>query len=230
MSDIAKRSGQTDCDKGERGERGDRGERGEHGRRGPTGPTGPQGLTGATGSTGVGSTGPTGAVGSTGPEGPTGPQAPSGGGSGLLKFSGPITLIKGQTTSENYLADFSYAGNSIITTTFNPFSQPVRYPFALDRNLQNIAANLLDTAGNPYTVPPDFSFVVEVLVDGVVQPAFSITYNPGDSGIKSAIAGPVLVAGAPAPQTLDVRVTATFPFTLLFTVPINISVTIGLVP
>jgi hypothetical protein len=157
----------------------------------------------------------------------------------MLKFSGTVLLIKGITTSVNYLSDAGRAGNSVAVAGNAAFTQPMRYPFAVDRSVVNMAAILLDFAGNPYVVPPVdpptdpptiYQFVVELLIDGVVQPAFTITFNTGDFGVKGAIAGPLLVTGLPAAQTLDVRVTAMFPFTLLFTVPINISVTIGLAP
>jgi len=189
--------GRVDCccmgPRGCDGPAGPEGQVGPAGRRGPTGSTGPRGETGPTGSTGPrGETGPmgsTGSTGSTGPcctgaSGPTGPEGPPGPAStsfGLLKFSG---LVNNGT---NFLEDFVGAVQN----------QPALYPVAVPVNFVNLATRLLSP------VPANAILSIDVMQGAVAVPGYSITYTPGQSGLKHLVAGPVPYAPG---QTFDVRV------------------------
>jgi hypothetical protein len=179
MTDVKITSAGCDHDgEGERGDRGERGERGKRGHRGSTGPTGPTGSTGPTG--------PTGSTGPTGPTGPTGSTGPTGAGGSFLKFAGIATALTAPSTAINFLTDAFQA------VTFNPgYPAPTGLPGA-SRSLKNISVDLLSgiaTAGSTLTV--------ELLVNGVVQPAFTIVFT-------GVVVGGTVQSAATAPVPLSV--------------------------
>lgn len=86
---------------------------------------------------------------------------------------------------------------------------------AVAHSLVNLATNL------DLTVPALSSIVVELLQNGVPVPGFTITYLPGESGIKSVVAGPQPYAIGDA---FDLRVTAS---NVTSGGPVSISATVG---
>jgi len=140
-----------------------------------------------------------------GKRGRQGPPGPSSG--GLLKFSGLLRFGQGEIIS--FLADAN-ANNSFF----------VNYPVAVTHSLRNLATNLL------YTIlPNEGTIVIDLLKNGIPVPGFSITYGPGETGIKQVLAGPEIFVEGP-PTTFDLRITATDIFNEDAD-PINLSATIG---
>jgi len=73
------------------------------------------------------------------------------------------------------------------------------YPSPSSRNLFNLAANL-----GEFVVSEAGSIIFEVQVNGAIIPGYSITFNPGDTGVKSLLFGPVPV---PVNGTFAIRAT-----------------------
>jgi len=207
--------------RGPRGKRGRRGEHGERGRRGhrgrdgfegdagaigatgsgvigatgdtgATGSTGPTGNTGATGATGIGATGATGSTGATGADGATGAV----GGMDLLKFASEATVsLINENTVVSYLAD-SGPGVGV-----GPFTVPPNYPLAVPRTIQNFAVHI---QGIILLLGQDLIF--DVLVDGVVQVGWTITFTSVSPAVQVVNPPDLLIS---AEQTLDIRVRTT---------------------
>ena len=78
---------------------------------------------------------------------------------------------------------------------------PPSYPTAVAGSFLNMATNLRPDVP---LASPGSSVVFELLLDGVPVPGFTVTYLPGESGIKTVAAGPVPFAVG---QTIDVRIT-----------------------
>jgi len=151
--------------------------------------------------------GHTGPAGETGPAGPVGPA----GSGGLLKFSGfAAGALSGLVPVASFLAD---SGAGIGVGSILLLAQG--YPEAIARSLRNLAVNIFG-----FTVPPLGSIVVELLQNGVPVPGFSVTYNTGDSGIKTVVAGPAPYAIG---DTFDLRVTTTG----ILAAGVNVSATVG---
>jgi hypothetical protein len=129
-------------------------------------------------------TGATGSVGATGPTGPTGPSLTT---RGVAKFSGVIG-----PGGNMFLADTG-------TVAISPSNIFPAYPTPSPRNLFNLAANL-----GEFVVPEAGSVLFEVQANGGFIAGYSITFNPGDTGVKSLLFGPVFV---PANGTFAIRVT-----------------------
>jgi len=128
-----------------------------------------------------------------GPRGPAGPAGPSAG--GLLMFSGTV-LSLGEGPSLVTFLGAAGPGNT-------PTTGETSYPLAIARNFVNIETNLV--ANGP--VPPDTTLTFDLIKNGDLVtpvPGFSITYVAGETGIKSAVAGPVAFAIG---DTFDLRVT-----------------------
>jgi hypothetical protein len=125
-----------------------------------------------------------------GHDGPPGPP-----GFGLLKFSGFATAfsqLPGLAIS--YLADVGVGFGSGTILFVAP-----SYPVAISRKLRNLAVNVLGLV-----VPQNGSILVELLQNGALVPGFAITYGPGETGVKTVVAGPTPYAIG---VTFDVRVT-----------------------
>jgi hypothetical protein len=146
-----------------------------------------------------------------GHEGPPGPPGRASG--GLLKFSGEVLVGPGQTLV-SYLAD---TGIDVV----NPTNSPTSYPVAVARNLRNMATNL-----RFYTVQQEQSVLVELVKNLSTSPVVvaSILYLAGETGVKTTLFGPELFAGAPTPDTFDLRVTTT---NLNNEGAVNLSATVG---
>ena len=128
-------------------------------------------------------TGVTGATGNTGATGAIGSSSSR----GIAKFSGVLG-----PNGNMFLADTG-------TVPINPSNIFPAYPSPSPRNLFNLAVNL-----GEFVVPEAGSFIFEVLANGVFIPGYSITFNPGDTGVKSLLFGPVFV---PANGTFAIRAT-----------------------
>jgi len=130
--------------------------------------------------------------------GKRGHRGPPGSASGgLLKFSGAVNSDPAQTVV-NYLADTNV--NSVLLSPF-----PASYPVAVTHSLRNLATNLL------FQVPQgEGPIVIQLLKNGIPVLGFTITYGPGESGVKAVLAGPeVFVGGPPTPDVFDLQVTTT---------------------
>jgi hypothetical protein len=128
---------------------------------------------------------------------------------GLLKFSGVVApAVEGALVT--YLTDFGVGlgSGSMITTAPS-------YPVAVPHNLRNLSTNLLGAV-----VPVGGSILVELLKNGIPVPGFTITYGPGENGVKSVVAGPVAFAIG---DRFDIRVTAS----ALVLIAENLSATVG---
>jgi hypothetical protein len=106
---------------------------------------------------------------------------------GLLKFSGQALTAPGGLTAISYLAD---TGFSIVP---GPVVVAPSYPVARALNLRNLATNVLI----PVIPPTIFVFItIELLQNGTPVPGFTITYGPGETGVKTVAVGPApFVAG-----------------------------------
>lgn len=122
-----------------------------------------------------------------GHRGHDGNPGPPGGGGGLLKFSGQALTAPGGLTAISYLSD---NGFSIVP---GPVVVAPNYPVARTLNLRNLATNVLI----PVIPPTTFVFIIiELLKNGAPVPGFTITYGPGETGVKTVAAGPTpFVAG-----------------------------------
>lgn len=128
-----------------------------------------------------------------GRRGPTGPAGPAAG--GLLKFSAVATPSgEGGLPTTSYLADTGFGFSA------GPFFVAPNYPVAVAHSLVNMATNLLQG----FVIPTGGSMVFELLRNGVPVPGFTITYGPGESGVKSVLAGPQAYAVG---DTFDIQVT-----------------------
>jgi hypothetical protein len=110
-----------------------------------------------------------------GPEGEPGPTVSG----GLLKFSGQILVTPG-LVAVSYLAD-----TGSVALGAGPVATAPSYPVAAPRSLRNLAVNI-----STLVVPPGGSFLFELLQNGVLVPGFAIAYAPGETGIKTGVAGP----------------------------------------
>lgn len=178
--------------RGLEGDRGPRGHRGEEGERGHRGHRGHDGETGPTGATGA-----------------TGFAA-----GGLLKFSGVVAPALELAPVVSYLEDWGIGVGvgAIISTA-------PRYPVAVAHNLRNMATNLLPGFVTPI-IPLGGAILIELLRNGVPVPGFSITYGPGESGVKSVLAGPAAFAIG---DTFDMRATVSG----TVAVDVDVSATVG---
>lgn len=138
------------------------------GERGERGKRGKRGHRGHSGHDGL--------DGSTGATGPTGPA--SSGGS-FLKFAGAASALAAPSTVFNFLTD------AFQLVTFNP-----GYPVPTARTLRNIAVDLLSG------IPTIGTLTVELLVNGVVQPAFTIVFTGPLVGgvVQTAVTAPLPIA------------------------------------
>lgn len=171
---------------------------------------GPRGRAASTFGRVASTLGPRGRKGARGPrghQGPVGPTGPAGASAGLLKFSGAVLSTDSGIT---FLAD---SGIPLA-----PSTTALAYPLATAQSLKNITANLSST------VPPEATVIFDLLQNGVPVAGFTVTYIAGESGIKSALAGPVAFAIG---DTFDLRVTIS-PVNLFEGDPL-VSATIGLV-
>jgi hypothetical protein len=126
-----------------------------------------------------------------GHDGPPGPP-----GFGLLKFSGEAAVdSEGGGPLASYLTDagVGFGTGSVLTAP--------SYPVAIARSLRNLATNVLG-----FIVPQLGSILVELLQNGVPVPGFAILYGPGETGVKTVLAGPTVFAIG---STFDLRVTTT---------------------
>jgi hypothetical protein len=98
---------------------------------------------------------------------------------GLLKFSGQVLVTPG-LVAVSYLAD-----TGSVAIGAGPVAMAPSYPVAVPRSLQNLAVNI-----STLVVPPGGSFLFELLQNGSPVPGFAITYAPGETGIKTIVAGP----------------------------------------
>lgn len=153
------------------------------------GPKGPEGDRGERGHRGH--------DGDTGPTGPIGPTF-----RGLAKFSGAMA-----TSGNTFLAD---TGTAVLVGS-NIFPD---YPVPSARNLQNLATNI-----GAFVVPLGASITFEVLVNTGPVLGYSITYNAGDTGVKSISFGPVAL---PINAVFSLRVTPTG----VIVAPVEVSATI----
>jgi len=109
----------------------------------------------------------------------------------------------------SYLADTGVGvGAPVIATA-------PAYPVAIARSLVNLSTNLLEavTLGGVVTFA--------LLQNGVAVPGFTTSYATGESGIKTAVAGPV--AYLPG-DTFDLQVTAD-----TLAVALDASATVGVI-
>lgn len=77
------------------------------------------------------------------------------------------------------------------TVAINPSNIFPAYPTPSPRNLFNLAVNL-----GEFIVPEAGSIIFEVMVNGSFVAGYSITFNPGDTGVKSLLFGPVSVSAS----------------------------------
>jgi len=146
-----------------------------------------------------------------GKRGHRGPAGPAGTSAGLLKFSGSA-----QSSGQGVLLTF--LGDSGVPST--PATGETNYPLAVARSLVNIAVNLSET------VPPDTTLAIDLIKNGdqgTPVPGFSLLYVAGESGIKTALAGPVAFAIG---DTFELRVAISPPDS--FELNPFVSATIGL--
>jgi hypothetical protein len=129
----------------------------------------------------------------------------------LLKFAGLVASAgEGGSPASSFLADtgISFAIQSVFTAP--------NYPVAHAFDARNLATNILQGS----VVPVGGSIVFELLRNGVLVPGFSITYGPGEGGIKTVEAGPAAYAIG---DTFDLRATSSG----LVVDDVNVSATIG---
>jgi hypothetical protein len=144
-----------------------------------------------------------------GATGPTGPAAATA--SSALKFSGVVAPSDSVVPVVSFLADFG-AGlglGNVLTT-------PPSYPAPVPLTLVNFATNILDGIA----LPADTLLVFDLLKNLLPVPGFSITYGPGETGVKTVLAGPIDFAIG---DVFDVRASATG----VFEVGLGASATVG---
>ena len=125
---------------------------------------------------------------------------------GLLKFAG-VAAAGGNPLVQSFLADWGTGQGAGAVLTISP-----AYAVALPMITRNITANL----PGGFVVPPMSQISINFRKNGF--PAFSITYGPGESGIKTTIAGPLPFAIG---DTFDVQVLSSV------AQPVDVSVTVG---
>lgn len=141
-----------------------------------------------------------------GPDGDPGPTVSG----GLVKFSGQVLVTPG-LVAISYLAD-----TGSVATGAGPVATAPSYPVAATRSLRNLAVNI-----STLVVPPGGSFLFELLENGTLVPGFAIAYGPGETGIKTVVAGPTpFVVGA----RFDLRATVFVTDVIELT---NVSATVG---
>jgi hypothetical protein len=110
----------------------------------------------------------------------------------------------------SYLADTG-VGVGLVPV----IATPPDYPVAIARSLVNFATNVLET------VSIDGVLTITLLKNGVAVPGFVTTYTGGQTGIKTALAGPVAYAIG---DTFDVEVSSN-----TIAIPLDVSATVGVV-